>query len=123
MAKKDKRGNTANFCKLDNWVFDHPSYRSLKVGPRALLWELIRLYNGYNNGRIFLSHRDAANRLCCNRNTVSDYYRQLEEAGFLVKTKGHCLGPSGVGQANHYALSHLGVDGKRPTLEFKTPAK
>lgn len=37
--------------------------KTLKPGPRALYAELKRRYNGSNNGRIFLSHRDAANAL------------------------------------------------------------
>lgn len=123
MAKKDKHGNTPAFCKLDYWIFDHPAYRTLSLGARALTWELIRLHNGYNNGHIFLSHRLAAQRLGRSRKTVSLYYRELEAAGFLIETRGHCLGPDGIGQSSHYALTHLSVKGKRPVLKFKTPAK
>ncbi|MEJ2028621.1 MAG: hypothetical protein P8X66_01890 [Maritimibacter sp.] len=80
MAHKDKRGNTASFIKLDTWIFERPAYRRLGLGARCLHMELIRVYNGYNNGRLFLSHRLAADRLGCSRNTVSRYYRELEEA-------------------------------------------
>ncbi|MEJ1999854.1 MAG: helix-turn-helix domain-containing protein [Maritimibacter sp.] len=120
MAHKDKRGNTASFIKLDTWIFERPAYRRLGLGARCLHMELIRVYNGYNNGRLFLSHRLAADRLGCSRNTVSRYYRELEEAGFIVKTRGACLGPDGIGQATHWALTHLGVDGRPATLDFKS---
>ncbi|PJE28861.1 Helix-turn-helix domain-containing protein [Pseudooceanicola antarcticus] len=124
MAKRDKRGNAASFIKLDTWIFDRPAYRRLGPGARSLHWELIRVFNGHNNGRLFLSQRLAAERLGCSRNTVSRYYRELEEAGFITKTRGACLGPEGVGQAAHWALTHLGVDGRPATLDFKsrTPA-
>lgn len=120
MAKKDKHGNRPSFCMLETWVFDHPSYRQLGLGARGLMWELIRVHNGHNNGRLFLSHRMAAQRLGCCRNTVSGYYRELEKLGFIVKTQGHCLGPEGKGQAAHWALTHLSVNMKRATNAFKT---
>ncbi|MEJ1998331.1 MAG: hypothetical protein P8X76_09320, partial [Maritimibacter sp.] len=87
MAHKDKRGNTASFIKLDTWIFERPAYRRLGLGARCLHMELIRVYNGYNNGRLFLSHRLAADRLGCSRNTVSRYYRELEEASDLACAK------------------------------------
>lgn len=119
MAKKDKRGNTARFCMLDDWIFDHAAYRGLGVGARALHWELIHVFNGHNNGRLFLSHRLAAQRLGCSRNTISRYYTELEDMGFLNKTRGHCLGPDGKGQSTHWALTHLGVGTNRATMDFK----
>jgi hypothetical protein len=125
MGRKDKRGNAASFLKLDNWVFEHPSYRSLSLEARSLMWELIRVYNGHNNGRLFLSHRLAAERLGRHRNSIGKYYSELERAGFVHKTRGHCLGPEGTGQATHWALTHLGVGGERALMGFKhkTPAQ
>lgn len=125
MAKKDKHGNTASFCKLDNWIFDHAAYQALGTGARSLHWQLIRVYNGYNNGHLFLSQRVAAQRLGRSRNTVSRYYSELEGSGFLVKTRGHCLGPEGKGQSAHWALTHLSVGSQRATMDFKKkiPAK
>ena len=120
MGKRDKRGNRASFIKLDTWIFERPAYRGLGLGARCLHWELLKVYNGHNNGRLFLSHRDAALRLGCTRNTVSRYFHELEAAGFIVKTRGHCLGPSGIGQATHWALTHLDVEGRPATMDFKT---
>lgn len=120
MAKRDKNGNGPSFLKMDTWMFDRTAYRALGLGARALLWELIRKFNGYNNGYLHLSQRLAAQRLGCNRNTVGRYYKQLEAAGFIKKTRGHYLGPVGTGQAAHWALTHLPVDGKPATMDFKT---
>ena len=120
MGKKDKRGNTASFSKLDNWIFEHRAYRRLSLPARALMWELIRVFNGHNNGRLFLAHRKAAERLGCHRNSVGKYYDELEAAGFVRKTRDHCLGSAGIGQAKHWALTHFGVDGHRATLDFKS---
>jgi hypothetical protein len=119
MGKRDKNGNSSKFIMLDHWIFDHPSYRSLSLGARGLHWELIRKYNGYNNGRLFLSHRSAEPRLGRSRNTVGLYYKELERAGFILKTRGHCLGPVGIGEANHWSLTHVSVNGCKATMEFK----
>jgi hypothetical protein len=119
MGKRDKKGNRSQFIMLDHWVFEHSNYRSLCLGARGLLWELIRKYDGYNNGRLFLSHRDAAQRLGCSRNTVGGYYKELELAGFILKTRGHCLGPEGKGQSTQWELTHVPANGCKATVVFK----
>jgi len=119
MAKRDKKGNGSKFVMLDHWVFEHKNYRALSLGARGLFWELIRKYDGYNNGRLFLSHRSAAVRLGCSRNTVGNYYKELEQAGFILKKRGHCLGPVGKGQSTQWALTHVPANGCKATMEFK----
>lgn len=89
-------------------------------GPRALYIELKRLYTGSNNGKIFLSHRNAANACNVHRNTIGPWFKMLEERGFIVMTRGPHLGPSGVGIASTWALTELATqDGRRATNAFK----
>jgi len=89
-------------------------------GPRALYVELKRRYTGSNNGAIFLSHRDAAKACNVHRNTVGGWFSTLEERGFIAKTSGHHLGPSGVGIAATWSLAEYAtMDGHRATLAFK----
>ena len=76
----------------------------MKPGPRALYVELKRRFNGSNNGRIFLSHRDAAKALNVHRNTVGPWFEELQERGFIHMTQGPHLGPSGIGLASVWAL-------------------
>lgn len=69
---------------LHHWVFDCPAYRSLKPGPRALLWELIRRHNGANNGRIVFGQRAMSEAInVADRETVAAYARELEARGFI----------------------------------------
>ena len=69
---------------LKHWIFDCPAYRSLKPGPRAVLWELIRRYNGTNNGRIAYGARDMARAVqVADRQTIASYERELESKGFI----------------------------------------
>ena len=62
------------FVMLPHWTFDCPAYRTLKPGPRALLWELIRKHNGANNGRIGFSQRAMSAAInVADRETVAGY--------------------------------------------------
>lgn len=115
--KKYKRQN-GNFVQMHNWVMTSQAWATMKPGPRALYLELKRLFHGTNNGRIFLSHRDAANALNVGRDTVGTYYRELVDRGFLRVTRGHCLGPDGIGQSTIYALTEEPENGQPATKEF-----
>lgn len=120
MAKpyKHHKKGAGRFVQLPHWVMDSPAWCHLKPGPRALYVELKRQYNGHNNGTVFLSHRDAAKRLNCGRDTVAGYFQELIAHGFIVVTRGHCLGPDGQGQAAHYALTEEPHETKPATKDF-----
>ena len=122
MGKNGKRGNGGKYVQLHEWFLQSDSWQSISVGPRALYVELKRLFNGSNNGEIFLSHRDAAKALNCNRQTAGRYFQELEESGFIKQTRGPCLGPSGKGKAAKYALTELPakstLNSDRVTNEF-----
>lgn len=80
------RGST-HFVMLDHYIFECEAYRTMKPGPRALLWELIRRFNGENNGHIGLGVRDAAKRLMANKDTASAYFHELIERGFIAPAR------------------------------------
>lgn len=116
--KTFKRGSQTRHVRLDHWFYDCASWQALKPAPRAFYIELKRHFNGNNNGKIFLSHRDAAKNMNVGRDTIAGYYNALVEHGFIIQTRGHCLGPSGVGQSASYALTELPLGGKPATKEF-----
>jgi hypothetical protein len=59
----------------------------LSVTARALLPELIMLYNGDNNGSLYLSVRDATNRLGLSDNrAVMNAFDELQQMGFIECT-------------------------------------
>ncbi|UWQ14194.1 hypothetical protein K3556_14995 [Aliiroseovarius sp. M344] len=115
---KQKKKGAGRHVQLPEWVQATPAWQSLKPGPRALYVELKRRYNGRNNGEIFLSHRDAAKALNVNRNTVGGYFSELQNKGFIRLTRGHCLGPAGIGQAASYALTEETLNGCSCSKEF-----
>ncbi|MDE4174913.1 hypothetical protein PXK01_12170 [Phaeobacter sp. PT47_59] len=111
--KRHKRG-AGRHVQLHEWLQASPAWGSLKPGPRALYIELKRRFNGSNNGAIILSYRDAAKALSAHRNTVGGWFDALEERGFIHATRGHCLGPSGIGEAAHWALDELPTQDGKP---------
>ena len=115
--KAYKRGGPRH-VQLMEWLQTSPAWATLKPGPRALYVELRRRFNGGNNGEIFLSHRDAAKALNVDRKTVAGYFDILIERGFIVVTRGHCLGPSGIGQSATYRLTEEKTSEGSATKEF-----
>jgi DNA-binding transcriptional MocR family regulator len=112
-----KKG-TGRFVQLAEWLMAADAWATMPTGPRSLYIELKRLFNGNNNGEIFLSHRDAAKALNVGRDTAGGYFRILIERGFIVVTRGHCLGPEGIGQSAHYRLTEEACKSTPATKEF-----
>jgi hypothetical protein len=116
---RSRRGPpSGKFVMLSHWLLDSKSWRTMSPGPRALYVEIRRRFNGSNNGRITLSHREAAVKLSVHRNTVGAWFRELESRGFITATRGHFLGPSGVGETTHWALDEEAMDGLPPVKKF-----
>lgn len=119
MARKSfKKGSSSTFIQIEHWLYDCPAWQSLKPGPRALYLELKRKFNGYNNGAVFLSQRDAGDALNVGRDTIATYYSELVLKGFIIQTIGHCLGPYGIGQATKWALTEHPLNEAPATKEF-----
>ena len=112
-----KNGNS-RFVQLDTWLLDSKAWLSLKPAPRALYVQLKRLYNGHNNGEIYLSHREASKLLNVHRNSISGYFQELQNHGFIKQTQRHYLGPSGIGQSSKWVLTEASYLGKPATKEF-----
>lgn len=117
--KRKKRG-AGRFVQLSEHLMQSEAWATLKPGPVALYVALKRRYNGRNNGRLILSYRDAAKLLNVHRNTITGYFQALEERGLIFMTQGAYLGPDGIGQSPHWALSELATcDGKPATMAFR----
>lgn len=115
MARKKKRGDA--HVRLHAWVMNTPAWQSLTVGPRALLVELYGLYNGTNNGDLFLSEREAAARLHAAPNTVSKWFEMLETRGFIkVSEKG--VFSRKTRHATSWILTEFAVDNQLPNKDF-----
>lgn len=114
--KHNKKG-VGRFVQLHEWFQETTAWATLPPGPRALYIELKRRYTGSNNGRIILSHRDAAKLLNVHRNTVGKWFQKLETRGFIVMKQAPHLGPSGVGQTSHWLLTELQSNDQKPAIK------
>jgi hypothetical protein len=75
-------------ARFYEWELQSAAFRSLDVYARALLIEFKALYNGANNGELYMSVRDAAKRLdTTNLTLATAALRQLEHRGFIVATR------------------------------------
>ena len=116
--KFHKRGEP-KFVQIYYSLMDTTAWKNFKPAPRALYLELKRQYNGYNNGKILLSYRDAAKRLNVSYNSVGSWFKELEKCGFIICMQRPHLGPSGVGQTSHWRLTEYEYDGNSATHEYR----
>ncbi len=85
---KGRNNGSRRFAMLDHALLCSAAYSSLDSNDRSLLTELMMLYNGINNGSLYLSVRDAAARI-----GVSDLgiavrsFDNLTHAGFIECAK------------------------------------
>lgn len=88
MAKRSRRRvKYEQHVRLHHWLLSTLAYRSLSPPARAVLVELMRVYNGTNNGRLALSVRDAGGACCISKNTAARAFDELADRGFIVQTK------------------------------------
>lgn len=82
------RSNTSRFVRLDYRLLNSNAYRSLTPNARSLLVDLVMLYNGENNGSLYLSVRHAAHRMgVADLTAASRAFDDLVELGFIEVTQ------------------------------------
>jgi len=82
------RNETSRFVRLDYRILTSNAYRSLSPNARSLLVELVMLYNGENNGSLYLSVRHAAHRMgVADLTATSRAFDSLIAHGFIEVTQ------------------------------------
>ena len=89
-------------------------------GAQALYIALKRRYNmqAHNNGRLYLSHRMAAEEIRSSSNQITRWFRELQYYGFIVMMSRGYLGIYGKGQAPRWRLTEVGYMKEPPTRDF-----
>jgi hypothetical protein len=72
-------------------------------------------FKARNNGRLYLSVRQAAKETGFNKDMGARCLRELAYYGFIVMTNPGCLGVDGKGKAPHWRLTELGYMTDPPT--------
>ena len=114
-----KREKTELFVKVMLQTLDAPAWRALSHGARSLYVALKRRCRNdlRNNGKIFLSQRQAEIELGSKRRYLARWFRELEFYGFTVMTRPGFLGVEGKGKAPHWRLTELGYKNDPPTRD------
>ena len=110
MGRDKKRSRSTPFVKIDHYILKTDAYKSLSLAARAVLTELVRRHNGYNNGNICASERSLADEIGCDRRTIRRALKELEHKGFIKLTqKGSFNWKTGAGEGlgNTYSLTWL----------------
>jgi hypothetical protein len=120
MSKRERRERLPPFVPLLKSTLASPAWRAMSHGARSLYVALKAFYNqnSHNNGKLFLSMRDAAETIGSGTEEIVRWYRELQHYGFIVQVSGSCLGVDGEGFAPHWRLTELGYMKDPPTLNF-----
>ncbi len=121
---KMKKGSAAteHYTQFTRSLGEEPAFRAMS--PKAqILYVWLRLeWHGdkaNNNGKICLSHRQAATRLGVNRNSIGSAFFDLQAKGFIVVKKMAALGVQGEGRCPEYELTELPLPGAIPRVGRK----
>lgn len=121
MARKtDQKGrskNDAPHVRLYHSIMATTAWQHTSLGARCLLLEIVRRWNGSNNGEIFISVREAAGLLGVHRNTAVGLFHELDAKGFTAVTSiGHFKVKGGPATARR--LTWIRWNNQPPTREY-----
>lgn len=121
MRRSDKRGRSIGspHVRLDHSVFHSAAFRALAPVERAMLFEITGLYNGHNNGELWVGLRDAAKLVgVADPETASRAIKALIDHGLLaVSSPGHFAIKAR--HATCYRITFLPTRGAAPTNEYR----
>lgn len=93
------------------------AWQSLSPAARSIYVELAQRYNGFNNGEISLSVREAARLVHVAKDTASKALHELETKGFIKRRLCGSFNFK-LRHATTWILTEFGLDGSPPTKEF-----
>jgi len=114
------RSKLPPFVPLLRETLDSAAWGAMSHGARSLYVALKRRYNSdfHNNGKIYLSLRDASQEIGSGREEIVRWFRELQHYGFIVLTQAGYLGLDGKGKAPHWRLTECGYMKDPPTRDF-----
>src|SRR5262249_27799638 len=75
------------FIRFAYSLYDSSAFQALHPDPRALYLDMARKFNGFNNGSIAYSNRQACQRLHIHPMQACRAFRALEQLGLIACTK------------------------------------
>jgi hypothetical protein len=120
MGKRKRANRIGQYTAVPWAIKNQPAWRAMSPEAR-LLWIELRGWlrsDWSNNGRLFLSCRNAAKAIGLNKDTVTRRYAENEHYGFLRKISGGYLGSDGRGIAASYRFTDLPYDTQPATRDY-----
>lgn len=111
--------------RLYAWELGCPAYRTLDPVSRVLLIELRALYRPSAGAEVFLSVRQAMERIGVTQRPVQSAFKALLERGWIEEASGGSFDQkTGTGRARSFLLTNIGpagddVDAKRTYMRWK----
>jgi hypothetical protein len=107
--KRKRTMSEGPHVRVPKKIMQTEAWRAMSPGPKVL-WIELRGWlrnDGLNNGREYLSCRDAGEAIGAHKDTVSRWYFELEHYGFLRQTAPGFLGSEGFGSAAKFRFTDL----------------
>jgi hypothetical protein len=121
MSRRSKQDSIGGqFVWLLTETTRSPAWLAMSHGARLLYLALKERYSTSfkNNGRVYLSTREAAKQLRSNRDSILRWFRELQHYGFIVMTNPGSLGVDGKGKAAHWRLTECPCNDEPPTKDY-----
>ena len=125
-SKVNAKGRNENpverFARLPHRILISEAYRSLDLVARSLLTEIVMIENGKNNGSLYLSVKDATDRLGqADARPAMRGFEDLEDRGLIKMTKdAHFrVKAADTARARCWRLTWLPFDHKPPSHDWQ----
>jgi hypothetical protein len=110
------------FIMLPHDILDTTAWQYIsRSGAAWLLLDIWRRHNGHNNGRIAYSQREAERRFGCSPKRAVRWFRELQEAGFLIAEQRGAFGRKTgaiAARATIWRLTMERCEGMEPTRDY-----
>jgi hypothetical protein len=86
MSRHKDKGRLGPFVPLLKETLASPAWRAMSHGARSLYVALKARYNqnNHNNGRLFISQRNASKEVGSASDQIARWFRELQHFGFIV---------------------------------------
>ncbi|MBB3170161.1 hypothetical protein [Simiduia aestuariiviva] len=120
MARTDRkkhkgRGGSPTFVRLFHRLLDNPDYINLGHTARSLLIDVLRQYNGRNNGDLCVTLTVLRKRGWTSNDTMRRALGELINAGWIIQTR-----QGGRNSASLYAVTFEPIDDCRGKHDLKS---
>jgi hypothetical protein len=117
-VSKRKSGKLPPFVPLYRDTLKAPAWIAMSNGAKMLYVYLKLFYNNKLQNHVFISTREAEDKLGSSRECVRQWFLELQHYGFTEMVDPGGLGVAGVGKSPHWRLTDEWYLGKAPTRDY-----